>query len=177
MDFDEEQLRSLIRPIENWPKPGVTFRDITPLLQTPSAMAMVTQALIQLFSEETITHIGVLEARGFLFGTQVAASLHLPLIPFRKPSKLPYHCISESYMLEYGSATIEVHEDALSSGDQVLLVDDLLATGGTLNAAATLCQRLQANVVGAAVMIDLPALGGSKMLQEKGICTKSLISY
>ena len=177
IEFDSARIASLIRPIEGWPKPGVTFRDITPLLQSPEAMRWVTEALIALFEDKAITHIGMLEARGFIFGAQIAARFNLPLVPFRKPGKLPAATLREDYSLEYGEASLEVHQDALKRGDKILLVDDLIATGGTLLASATLCHRLGAEVVGAAAIIDLPFLEGSKKLADAGFCVRSLLQY
>lgn len=176
-EFDRDNIKSLIRPIEGWPKPGVTFRDITPLLKSPEAMYRVIKALSILFSDKIITHIGMLEARGFIFGAQVAAHLNLPLVPFRKPGKLPAACLKENYSLEYGEASIEVHQDALIEGNKILLVDDLIATGGTLLAAANLCRQLGAEVVGAVAIIDLPFLEGSKRLESAGISTRSLLDF
>jgi len=177
MSVSEEYLKNLIRPVNDWPKSGVVFQDITPLLLEPVAMVHVTKALANLFPTSQITHIGALEARGFIFGAQLAAYLQLPLVPFRKSGKLPSTCLKESYELEYGTASIEVHDDALSTGDRILLVDDVIATGGTLLAANKLCKRLNAEVVGAAVIIDLPFLGGSERLMKHNVEVISLTHY
>ncbi len=176
-EFNNDQLHSVIRSVDNWPRLGVTFRDITPLLQNPEAINFVTQSLVDLFSDKEFTHIGVIEARGFLFGSLVAAKKRLPIVLFRKPGKLPAQTIREDYSLEYGSEGLEVHTDSLNAGDKVLLVDDLIATGGTLSAAVNLCHRLGAEVAGAAAVIDLAFLPGSKNLIESGVCTRTLLSY
>ena len=176
-DFDPLQLKKIIRPVQDWPRQGITFRDITPLLKLPEWMEVVTKALSAEFTDSGVTHVGALEARGFIFGTLVAAHLNLPLIPFRKPGKLPAEHIREEYALEYGTATMEVHTDALSCDDNILLVDDLIATGGTLLAAAALCHRLGAKVHGATAVIGLPYLQGIKKLEKSGIIVKSLIEF
>ena len=176
-DFDPCQLKKIIRSVRDWPRQGITFRDITPLLKLPEWMKMVTKALSAEFTDSGITHIGALEARGFIFGTLVAAYMNLPLIPFRKPGKLPAEHIGEEYALEYGTATIEVHTDALSHGDNILLVDDLIATGGTLSAATALCHRLGAGVHGVTAVIGLPYLQGIKKLEKSGMTVKSLIEF
>ncbi len=177
MVFDQQLLHSLIRAIPNWPELGVTFRDITPLFQSPKGTAMIINTLAERYRDRDITHIGALDARGFLVGSPLACKLGLPLVIFRKPGKLPYDVIREEYELEYGSAALEIHTDALKKGDRLLLADDLIATGGTLCAAARLCRRLGADPVEAAAIIDLPTLGGSKRLDAEGIPSFSLCSY
>ncbi len=177
MLFDECYIKSAIRAVADWPEPGVTFRDIAPLLRDPKALHIVTDALCQHYMDSDITHIACLDARGFLFGSVMAYKLNLPLILVRKKKKLPGETISCSYQLEYGTATVEVQTDACAEGDKVLLLDDLIATGGSLLAAATLLQKLGADVVEAAAVIDLPDLGGSTRLQEAGIPVHTLIAY
>src|SRR5690606_26800434 len=171
MIFDEFTIKSLIRPVPGFPKEGVTFRDITPLYQSPRAMRMVADSLIQRYVESPVTHIGAIDARGFLLGAVLAYELNKPLILFRKAGKLPADCLREAYSTEYGEAHIEVHRDALKEGDQVLLLDDLIATGGTFLAAARLVSQLGAEVYEAAAIIDLPDLGGSRLIQDAGIAT------
>ncbi|CAM3669284.1 adenine phosphoribosyltransferase [Parendozoicomonas haliclonae] len=175
--FDEERLRSLIRAVPDWPEAGVMFRDITTLLQDPQGMRMVHNTFADRYRDQNITHIGALDARGFLLGAPLADALGLPLVIFRKPGKLPAETISVEYTLEYGKAALEVHKDALTENSRVVLIDDLIATGGTLLAANTLIERLGGKVIEAAAIIDLPALGGSAKLETAGIPYFALTSY
>ncbi len=175
--FNENRLRDLIRAVPDWPEPGVMFRDITTLLMSPSGMRMVHEHFSERYQNKELTHIGALDARGFLLGAPLANTLGLPLVIFRKPGKLPAETIREEYTLEYGTAALEVHIDALAEGDRVVLIDDLIATGGTLLAATKLIHRLNATVVEAAAIIDLPALGGSSKLADEGIESFTLTSY
>ncbi|MFZ2288635.1 MAG: adenine phosphoribosyltransferase [Halopseudomonas yangmingensis] len=177
MIFDTFTIKSRVRPVPDFPKPGVMFRDITPLYQSPKAMRMVADSLIQRYVEAPITHIGALDARGFLLGAVLAYELNKPLILFRKAGKLPADTLSESYATEYGEAEIQIHADSLEGGERVLLLDDLIATGGTLLAAARLVHRMNAEVVEAAAIIDLPDLGGSQKLQDAGIPVFSLCAF
>ncbi|WP_426416830.1 adenine phosphoribosyltransferase [Aestuariirhabdus sp. LZHN29] len=177
MIFDEFFIKSLVRPIPDWPKPGVTFRDITPLYLSPKAQRMVADSLIQRYVESEITHIGALDARGFLLGSVLAYELNKPLVLFRKQGKLPAQTLQEAYDIEYGQAILEVHKDAIPAGANVLLLDDLIATGGTLCAAASLVKSLHANIYEAAAIIDLPDLGGSQRLQDLGIPTYTLCAF
>ena len=170
-------IKQLIRPVPGFPKAGVTFRDITPLLQSPRAFRHICDTLIQRYLDSGITHVGALDARGFLLGSVVAYGLNKPLVLFRKSGKLPAQVIAEAYQTEYGEARLEVHSDSLREGDCLLLLDDLIATGGTLLAAACLTRRLGARVLEAAVVIDLPELGGSQRLAEMGIPLFSLVTY
>ena len=177
MIFDEFTIKSLIRPVPGFPKEGVTFRDITPLYQSPRAMRMVADSLIQRYVESPVTHIGAIDARGFLLGAVLAYELNKPLVLFRKAGQLPADCLREAYATEYGEAHLEVHRDSLSEGDQVLLLDDLIATGGTFLAAARLVSLLGAEVYEAAAIIDLPDLGGSRLMQDSGIATFTLCAF
>ncbi len=177
MIFDEFLIKSLIRPVPGFPCEGVTFRDITPLYQSPRAMRMVADSLVQRYVESPVTHIGAIEARGFLLGAVLAYQLNKPLVLFRKAGKLPADVISESYSTEYGDAHLEVHRDALSKGDKVLLLDDLIATGGTFIAATQLINKLGAEVYEAAAIIDLPDLKGSLLMQDAGIPTFTLCAF
>jgi adenine phosphoribosyltransferase len=150
-----------VRPIPDWPVPGVTFRDITPLLARPDAFAAVVDALAAAGEElGPVDAVLGIEARGFIVGAPVALKLGVGFVPVRKEGKLPHETLSVSYALEYGEATVEIHADALAPGDRVLVVDDLLATGGTLEAAAALVDQAGATVTGYVVAIELPALGG-----------------
>lgn len=177
MIFDEFSIKTLIRPVVDFPKPGMIFRDITPLLQSPRALRMVADSFIQRYVEADFSHIGAMDARGFLLGSIIAYELNKPLILFRKQGKLPAEVLSEHYQTEYGEAKLEVHADSLCDGDKVLIVDDLIATGGTLLAAAQLVRRMGASIIEAAAIIDLPELGGSQKLQDSGIPTFALTCF
>ncbi|TBU93345.1 adenine phosphoribosyltransferase [Phytopseudomonas dryadis] len=177
MIFDEFSIKTLIRPVIDFPKPGVVFRDITPLFQSPRALRMVIDSLIQRYVEADFSHVGAMDARGFLIGSIIAYELNKPLILFRKQGKLPADVLSQSYQTEYGEAFLEVHADSLCEGDQVLILDDLIATGGTLLAAAQLVRRMGASLYEAAAIIDLPELGGSQKLQDLGIATFTLTAF
>lgn len=177
MIFDEASFKSLIRPVVDFPKPGVIFRDITPLFQSPKATRLVMDSFVQRYIEADFSHIGVMDARGFLIGSIVAYELNKPLILFRKQGKLPADVLAEGYQTEYGEAFLEVHADSLCDGDSVVMFDDLIATGGTLIAAANLIRRMGARIHEAAAIIDLPELGGSKRLQDLQIPTFCLTSF
>ena len=177
MIFDEFSIKTLIRPVKDFPKPGVIFRDITPLFQSPRALRMVADSFIQRYVEAEFSHIGAMDARGFLIGSIIAHQLNKPLILFRKQGKLPADVLSEGYQTEYGEAFLEVHADSLCEGDSVLIFDDLIATGGTLLAAANLVRRTGAQVFEAAAIIDLPELDGSRRLQAAGVPTFCLTEF
>ncbi len=177
MIFDEFSIKTLIRPVPDFPKPGVVFRDITPLFQSPRALRMVADSFIQRYVEAEFSHIGAMDARGFLIGSIIAYELNRPLILFRKQGKLPADVLSAAYQTEYGEAHLEVHADSLCEGDSVLIFDDLIATGGTLVAAAQLVRRMGAHIFEAAAIIDLPELGGSQKLQDMGIATFTLTAF
>lgn len=177
MIFDEFSIKTLIHPVPDFPKPGVIFRDITPLFQSPRALRMVADSFIQRYVEAEFSHIGAMDARGFLIGSIIAYELNKPLVLFRKQGKLPADVLSEGYQTEYGEAFLEVHSDSLCEGDSVLIFDDLIATGGTLIAAANLVRRMRATVFEAAAIIDLPELGGSQKLQDAGIPTFTLTAF
>ena len=177
MPTDAFDLKSLIRPVTDFPKPGGIFRDITPLYQSPRAMRVIADSFIERYVEADFTHIGAMDARGFLIGSVLAHQLNKPLILFRKQGKLPADVIAEGYQTEYGEAFLEAHADSLCEGDSLLIVDDLIATGGTLIAAANLARRMGATVFEAAAIIDLPELGGSKRLNDIGISTFSLTEF
>ena len=156
-----------VRPIPDWPEPGVTFRDITPLLAQPEAFASIIDALTAAGEElGPVDAVLGIEARGFIVGAPVALKLGAGFVPVRKEGKLPSETLSVSYALEYGEATVQIHADALQPGDRVLVVDDVLATGGTLEAAGALVARAGATVAGHLVAIELPALGGRSRLGD-----------
>jgi len=171
----DQVLTSLIRDVPDFPKPGIVFKDITPILADPQAMNQVYDALIEPYREAGVTRIVGIESRGFIFGTPMADRLNVGFVPVRKPGKLPWKTVSESYALEYGEDTLELHEDGVGEGDKVVIVDDLLATGGTLSAACRLVRRLGAEIVGASVVIELAFLEGRKKLE--GTTVHSLLSY
>ncbi|BBP84089.1 adenine phosphoribosyltransferase [Pseudomonas tohonis] len=177
MIFDEFDIKTLIRPVVDFPKPGVVFRDITPLFQSPRALRLVVDSFIQRYVEAEFSHIAAMDARGFLIGSIVAYELNKPLVLFRKQGKLPADVLAQGYQTEYGEAFLEVHSDSLCDGDKVLIFDDLIATGGTLLAATALVRRMGASVYEAAAIIDLPELGGSQRLQDIGIPTFSLTAF
>lgn len=168
-------LKNYIASIADFPKKGIMFRDITPLMQNGEAFAYACSLIAEYAKKKNATMIVGPEARGFMFGCPVAVSLNLGFVPIRKPGKLPRAAVSEEYSLEYGTNTLSMHADALKKGDKVVIVDDLLATGGTALAAAHLCERLGAEVVGMAFLIDLVDLNGRKLL--KGYDVYSLMEY
>ena len=169
------RLDEYIRAIPDFPKPGIVFRDITPLLAAPDALREAIHRMGQPFADRGITKIAAAEARGFLFGVAMAIELNVGFVPIRKPGKLPAETIEESYELEYGTDTLQIHRDALRSGDRVLVVDDLLATGGTLAACLELVRRGGAEVAGASCLIELPDLGGRDKLGSVEVAC--LLSY
>jgi adenine phosphoribosyltransferase len=169
------QLTDFIRDIPDFPKPGIVFKDITPLLAQPDAFAESVRLLADHYRGQAIAAIAAAEARGFLFAAPLALTLKLPLVPLRKPGKLPYRTYSLKYDLEYGSAELHMHVDGVKSGSRVLLVDDLLATGGTMQAGCSLIEQAGANVAGCAFLVELAFLGGRQRLV--GYDVFSLITY
>lgn len=168
-------LRSWIRDVPDFPKPGILFRDITPLLKDPRALEAAISAMAEKGSEWKPDLVAGIESRGFLFGTGVALRLGLGFIPVRKPGKLPWKTVKAAYALEYGTDAVEIHVDAAPPGARVLLVDDLLATGGTMRAACSLLDGSGAEVAGCLFLIELAALRGRDLLAGKRL--HSLISY
>jgi len=170
-----QRLEAYIRNIPDFPEPGIQFKDITPLVKEPAMLKLSVNQLIHPFLGQNITAVAGMEARGFIFGTLAAMELGVGFIPLRKPGKLPYDVASMSYDLEYGSASLEVHIDAFAEGDRVLLVDDLLATGGTAAASCELVEKLGAEVVACAFVIELDFLKGRDKLSKYDI--HSLVHY
>ena len=168
-------LRSLIRDIPDFPKPGIVFKDITPLLRSPRALEYCGEALAAPFRDQGVTAVVAIESRGFIFGTAVAYTLGRGFIPIRKPGKLPFKTRRNEYTLEYGSGVLEIHDDALTPDDRVLIVDDVLATGGTASAAAALVRDFGATIAGVAMLIELGFLEGRKCLPD--LTVHSLITY
>jgi adenine phosphoribosyltransferase len=174
----EEVLKPLLRDVADFPKPGILFKDITPLLANPSARERVVDAIADHFKNHQIDAVAGVEARGFIFGSLIAQKMAIPFIPIRKAGKLPYKKISEEYALEYGTASIEMHVDAVSSATRVLLHDDLLATGGTATAAGNMIQRLGATVAGYSFIVNLSFLPGDALLQSRfNVVPHYLISF
>ena len=165
----------LIRDVPDFPKPGILFKDITPLLRNPQGLAQVLDALTSRHQDDRIDAVAAVEARGFIFGAALALRLGAGFIPIRKPGKLPHETLRETYALEYGSDTLEIHSDAVKAGDRVLLLDDLLATGGTAKAAINLVRRLGGEVVGASFVVELDFLNGRSLLD--GVPVHSLVHY
>lgn len=170
-----ERLKAHIRDIPDFPQPGIVFKDITPLVRNPATLRLAVHQLLQPFLGQDITAVAGMEARGFIFGSLVAWELGVGFVPLRKPGKLPYDVHSIAYDLEYGSASLEVHSDALKSGDKVLLVDDLLATGGTAHASCQLVEKLGAQVAGCAFVVELDFLDGREKLADYFV--HSLVHY
>ena len=166
---------SHIRTIADWPQPGVQFRDITPLLRDGAAFRRLIDAFAERYADSHIDAVVGIDARGFIIGAALAYRLGCGFIPVRKAGKLPFTTMQESYALEYGEASIEVHTDAALPGEHVLIIDDLIATGGTLLAAVNLMTRLGARIIEAAAVVDLPELGGSARLAEAGLPAFTLL--
>jgi adenine phosphoribosyltransferase len=175
--MDVAALKSRIRTVRGWPKPGVNFRDVTTLFQDAAAFRATIDLLAARLAGRPIDVVAAVDARGFILGGALAYMLGRPFALVRKKGKLPFKTVAADYTLEYGTATIEVHADACRPGDRVLIVDDLIATGGTLLAAAKLFHALQGEVVGVAAVIDLPELGGSRRLAEAGLSVITLCAF
>ncbi|MFU2318596.1 adenine phosphoribosyltransferase [Rahnella sp. PCH160] len=172
-----EFIKDSIKTIPDYPKPGILFRDVTSLLEDPKAYAASIQLLADRYRDAGVTKVVGTEARGFLFGAPVALVLGVGFVPVRKPGKLPRETISETYDLEYGTDSLEIHVDAIQPGEKILVIDDLLATGGTIEATAKLIRRLGGEVTDAAFIINLPELGGEKRLNDLSINCYSLVSF
>jgi adenine phosphoribosyltransferase len=172
MDF-----KSVIRTIPDYPKKGIMFRDITTLLGHPRAFRAAVDQMVQPHCGAKIDAVAGLEARGFILGGAVAHQLGVGFVPVRKKGKLPHAVIGEDYQLEYGTDRVEIHTDAITPGDRVLLIDDLIATGGTAMAGINLLERAGANVIGCSFVIDLPELGGADKLRARGMNVASLVAF
>ncbi|RZL46640.1 MAG: adenine phosphoribosyltransferase [Pedobacter sp.] len=171
------RIKQTLRDVPDFPKPGIIFKDITPVLKDPSLCAAITEALAEQLKDVKIDVVAGIESRGFLFGLALAQALNVPFVPIRKAGKLPYKTVQQSYSLEYGTATLEIHEDAFTPGQNVLIHDDLLATGGTVVAASKLVNLLQANVAAYSFLISLDFLNGKQRLDVFSLNTFSLVSY
>jgi adenine phosphoribosyltransferase len=168
-------LSEFIRDIPNFPKPGITFKDITPLLKDPRALRHAIDAMAERFEGLQLDYVVGIESRGFIFGAALAYKLELGFLPIRKPGKLPYVTERIDYTLEYGSGALEIHQDALAHGERVLLIDDLLATGGTAFATRALVERLGGQVAACGFVVELSELGGRERLP--GLNVQALLSY
>ncbi|MGQ9725187.1 MAG: adenine phosphoribosyltransferase [Tepidimonas sp.] len=172
-------LKAHIRTVADWPAPGVQFRDITPLLQDPRVFRVLIDTFIHRYMDRDKRPdvVAGLDARGFIIGAVVAYELGVGFVPIRKKGKLPFTTVEQTYELEYGSATVELHTDAVKPGDRVLLIDDLIATGGTMMAGKKLLEKLGATVTEGAAIVALPELGGLQRLQEAGLPLFTLVSF
>lgn len=172
-------LKHHIRTVPDWPAPGVQFRDITPLLQNPKVFRVLIDSFVHRYMDPSLRPdvVAGLDARGFILGAVVAYELNVGFVPIRKKGKLPFTTVEETYELEYGSATVELHTDAVKPGDRVLLIDDLIATGGTMMAGVKLLEKLGATVIEGAAIVDLPELGGSKKLRDNGLALFTLLDF
>ncbi|HWL55399.1 MAG TPA: adenine phosphoribosyltransferase [Paracoccus sp. (in: a-proteobacteria)] len=174
---DTRSVRDYIRTIVDFPREGVLFRDVTTLFADARGFRMAVDQLLTPYAGEAIDKVVGLEARGFILGGAIAHQLTVGFVPIRKKGKLPGAVLSQAYALEYGEAVVEIHDDALKPGERVLIVDDLLATGGTAAAGISLCERLGAEVIGCAFVVDLPELGGRKLLEGMGHEVFALTSF
>ncbi len=174
-----QYLKNHIRTVPDWPAPGVQFRDITPLLQNPKVFRVLIDAFVHRYMDPALRPdvVAGLDARGFILGAVIAYELNVGFIPVRKKGKLPFTTVQETYELEYGSATVELHTDAVKPGDRVLLIDDLIATGGTMMAGKKLLEKLGAVVTEGAAIVDLPELGGSQKLIAAGLPLFTLLDF
>ncbi|HXK26579.1 MAG TPA: adenine phosphoribosyltransferase [Myxococcota bacterium] len=170
-------IKSRIRTIPDHPKPGVMFRDITTLLLDPEGLRGAVDGMLAAFAGVHVDKVAGIEARGFILGGAVAYRLGAGFVPVRKKGKLPWNTVGQDYALEYGTDRVEIHTDAIAAGEQILLVDDLIATGGTANAALELIEQTGGKVVGCAFIVDLPDLGGSRRLRERGVPVRALCEF
>jgi len=170
-------IKSYIRTIPHYPKNGIMFRDITTLLKDSEGLQLAISSLVKHFKNTKIDKVAGIEARGFILGAAVAYELGLGFIPIRKKGKLPGATVGQDYALEYGTDRIEIHTDAISEGDSILLIDDLIATGGTANAACSLIVNMGGMITGCGFVIDLPDLGGRKLLEDNGFRVFSLCEF
>lgn len=171
------QLQAAIKTIPDYPVEGILFRDVTSLLEDSAAFTLAMELFTQKYQNQGFTKVVGTEARGFLFGAPLALALGVGFVPARKPGKLPRETYAQAYQLEYGEDILEIHRDALTAQDKVLVIDDLLATGGTIEATTKLIRRIGAQVGGAGFVISLPDLGGEKRLKAMGLTPFSLVQY
>ena len=174
---DLDYVRQTVRQVPDFPKPGILFLDITTATKDAKSMNLMIEYLYEKFKDEKVDYVAGIESRGFIFGAPLACKLGAGFVPIRKPNKLPADTIKETYSLEYGTDTIEMHADAVKSGDRVLVIDDLLATGGTAVAACNLIKKVGADVVAAAFVIELDPLKGREKIEAKGVKVVSMLNY
>jgi adenine phosphoribosyltransferase len=172
-----DYIKQHIRTVPDWPSPGVQFRDITPLLSNPRVFRVLIDQFVHRYFDVRPSAIAGLDARGFIIGAVLAYELNIGFVPIRKKGKLPFSTVAETYELEYGSATVEMHTDAVTPRDRVVLIDDLIATGGTMMAGRRLLERLGATVIEGAAIVDLPELQGSQKLRDSGLAVHTLVSF
>lgn len=172
-----QSIKDKIRTVPHWPKPGIMFRDITTLLQDAHGFKDTIDLLVERYKDTPIDLIAGIESRGFIIGAALAHRLGVGFVPIRKKGKLPAKVVSQEYALEYGTDKIEIHEDSIEPNEKIILIDDLIATGGTAMAAATLIKKLQGNVIECCFVIDLPDLGGKKRLEDAGYKTFALVEF
>jgi adenine phosphoribosyltransferase len=170
-------LKGLVRTIPDYPKPGIMFRDVTTLMGDAQGFKAAIARLAEPYRTQPLDLVAGIEARGFILAGAIADRLGAGFVPIRKKGKLPWKTVRQEYALEYGTDTVEIHEDALAKGKRVLLVDDLIATGGTAGAGIKLLRRLGAEIIGAAFIIDLPEIGGTDLLRKDGIAVHTLMAF
>ncbi len=170
-------LKTAIRTIPDYPKPGIMFRDVTTLMADKVAFAQAIDEMAEPWRLANIDYVVGIEARGFIFGSALALALDVGFVPLRKPGKLPFETVSEAYELEYGTDTLHMHVDAIEVGQRVLLIDDLIATGGTAMAGVRLLKRAGADIIGAGFLVDLPELGGADLLRAEKVQVEALLSF
>jgi len=175
--MDNNDLKSVIRTVPDWPKKGIMFRDITTLLQDKEALKYVTDTFYERYKYKNIDVIVGIEARGFIFGATLAYKLGCSFVPVRKEGKLPYKTMKKEYALEYGNAVIEIHNDAITQGQKVLIVDDLIATGGTCIASINLIKKLGGEIIECAFVVELPDLKGREKIEKQGCKVFSLVEF
>lgn len=168
-------LKNVIRSVPDFPKPGINFKDITTLLKNPEAVEQTLQSLLKFVKGKRIDKVAAIESRGFIFGAMIANKLGIGFVPIRKPNKLPAEKVAETYSLEYGTDTIEIHKDAISAGEKILLHDDLLATGGTAKAACNLIEKLGGKIEQVSFIVELSFLNGRNLLNNFDV--RSIVSY
>ena len=175
--MNNDELKALVRTIPDYPKPGIMFRDVTTLIAHGEGFRATINNMAEHFFEQGINAVIGIEARGFILGGAIADKLGVGFVPVRKKGKLPFATISQTYELEYGTDELEIHKDAIDPGEKVLIVDDLIATGGTVEAATKLIRALEGQIFGAAFIVDLPDLGGSEKVEALGIPCHALMTF